>query len=125
MISPSARSTSRSTPWVLGCCGPMLTSISSVRTTNSTTVWSSGRGVGVAMMFVALRVGCSEQACVVEDGDHSHVLARMPVSDAVLAVSNVAAFGVFLVLDDPPGLGEIGQSVHGGLKPIYEPFGRA
>src|SRR5689334_15656039 len=34
-ISPSVRSTSRSTPCVLGCCGPMLTSISSVRTSNS------------------------------------------------------------------------------------------
>src|SRR6266511_4648429 len=42
MISPSVRSTSRSTPWVLGCCGPMLTSISSVRTSNSITVGSSG-----------------------------------------------------------------------------------
>src|SRR6185312_8251711 len=41
MISPSVRRTSRSTPWVLGCCGPMLTSISSVRTSNSTTVGSA------------------------------------------------------------------------------------
>ena len=47
MISPSVRRTRRSTPWVLGCWGPMLTSISSVRTSNSTTVgsWS----VAVAM----------------------------------------------------------------------------
>src|SRR5437868_1587830 len=34
-ISPSVRSTSRNTPCVLGCWGPMLTSISSVRTSNS------------------------------------------------------------------------------------------
>src|SRR5690349_1777672 len=40
-ISPSVRSTSRSTPWVLGCWGPMLTSISSVRTSNSMTVGSA------------------------------------------------------------------------------------
>src|SRR5262245_52461223 len=40
-ISPSVRSTSRSTPCVLGCCGPILTSISSVRTSNSTTRGSS------------------------------------------------------------------------------------
>src|SRR2546430_1622841 len=40
MTSPSVRRTSRSTPWVLGCCGPMLTSISSVRTSNSMTVGS-------------------------------------------------------------------------------------
>src|SRR5581483_6393184 len=40
MTSPSVRSTRRSTPWVLGCCGPMLTSISSVRTSNSMTVGS-------------------------------------------------------------------------------------
>src|SRR5262249_40063017 len=45
-ISPSGRSTSRSTPWGLGGCGPMLTSISSVRTSNSTTRGSSScRGV--------------------------------------------------------------------------------
>src|SRR5881409_3850312 len=41
MTSPSVRSTRRSTPWVLGCCGPMLTSISSVRTSNSMSVWSA------------------------------------------------------------------------------------
>src|SRR6185436_10574233 len=29
-ISPSVRTTTRNTPWVLGCCGPMLRSISSV-----------------------------------------------------------------------------------------------
>ena len=40
-ISPSVRSTNRSTPCVLGCCGPMLTSISSVRTSNSMTRGSS------------------------------------------------------------------------------------
>src|SRR4051794_21224920 len=39
--SPSVRSTSRSTPCVLGCWGPMLTSISSVRTSNSTMRGSS------------------------------------------------------------------------------------
>src|SRR5687768_14555195 len=31
MVSPSSSSTSRSTPCVLGCCGPMLTVIVSVR----------------------------------------------------------------------------------------------
>src|SRR6187401_3643350 len=31
IVSPSSSSTSRSTPWVLGCCGPMLTVIVSVR----------------------------------------------------------------------------------------------
>src|SRR6188474_2515541 len=31
MTSPSSSSTSRNTPWVLGCCGPMLTVIVSVR----------------------------------------------------------------------------------------------
>jgi hypothetical protein len=31
MTSPSSSSTSRSTPWVLGCWGPMLTVIVSVR----------------------------------------------------------------------------------------------
>src|SRR5262247_1621963 len=48
MTSPSVRSTRRSTPCVLGCCGPMLTSISSVRTSNSTTRGSSRvRGMAV------------------------------------------------------------------------------
>src|SRR5580704_6339476 len=40
-ISPTVRNSRRSTPCVLGCCGPMLTSISSVRTSNSTTRASS------------------------------------------------------------------------------------
>src|SRR6476469_8475971 len=31
IVSPSSSSTRRSTPWVLGCCGPMLTVIVSVR----------------------------------------------------------------------------------------------
>src|SRR5262245_38568981 len=52
-ISPSVRSTSRSTPWVLGCCGPMLTSISSVRTSNSTTV-GSGRRTSVTVAIDCL-----------------------------------------------------------------------
>src|SRR5579872_4779750 len=39
--SPSVLSSSRKTPCVLGCCGPMLTSISSVRTSNSTIRGSS------------------------------------------------------------------------------------
>src|SRR5262249_4150361 len=30
-ISPSVRTTTRNTPWVLGCCGPMFSSISSLR----------------------------------------------------------------------------------------------
>src|SRR5262245_48270659 len=46
--SPSVRNTSRSTPCVLGCCGPMLTSISSVRTSNSIT---RGSSKAVAMVF--------------------------------------------------------------------------
>src|SRR5947209_3394361 len=49
MTSPSVRRTRRSTPWVLGCCGPMLTSISSVRTSNSTTVGSLRCRSAVAM----------------------------------------------------------------------------
>src|SRR5262245_49911987 len=32
ITSPSARTTKRSTPWVDGCCGPMLSVISSVTT---------------------------------------------------------------------------------------------
>src|SRR5947209_2387738 len=51
MTSPSVRSTRRSTPCVLGCCGPMLTSISSVRTSNSTTVGSRVGGVAMAINF--------------------------------------------------------------------------
>src|SRR4051794_15531058 len=55
MISPSVRRTSRKTPWVLGCCGPMLTSISSVRTSNSTMVGSC-RG-GAVMVAIDLAHG--------------------------------------------------------------------
>src|SRR5215472_4512490 len=36
-VSPSSSSTSRSTPWVLGCCGPMLTVMVSVRTSATST----------------------------------------------------------------------------------------
>src|SRR5258708_29110724 len=32
IVSPSSSSTTRSTPWVEGCCGPMLSVIVSVRT---------------------------------------------------------------------------------------------
>src|SRR5262245_20581746 len=52
MISPSVRSTRRSTPCVLGCCGPMLTSISSVRTSNSMTVGSLVGAVAGAVAMV-------------------------------------------------------------------------
>src|SRR5437899_2147967 len=54
MTSPSVRSTSRSTPWVLGCCGPMLRSISSVRTSNSTIV---GSAVETFFGSVAVAIG--------------------------------------------------------------------
>src|SRR5262245_48244922 len=55
MISPSVRSTRRSTPWVLGCCGPMLTSISSVRTSNSMMVGSCVGVVAVAISFLRFK----------------------------------------------------------------------
>ena len=46
--SPSVRSTTRNTPCVLGCCGPMLMSISSVRTSNSTVSgWIRSVGIGL------------------------------------------------------------------------------
>src|SRR5262249_28090078 len=57
MTSPSVRSTSRSTPWVLGCCGPMLTSISSVRTSNSMTVGSCFLPGTVAVAMGGFRIG--------------------------------------------------------------------
>src|SRR4029079_9925017 len=48
--SPSVLSTSRSTPCVLGCCGPMLTSISSVRTSNSIMRWSCSRTLAISRL---------------------------------------------------------------------------
>src|SRR5262249_48624357 len=70
MISPSVRSTSRSTPCVLGCCGPMLTSISSVRTSNSMTV---GSAVAVAMNQVSVESNsCSVLVAGEADALHAH-----------------------------------------------------
>ena len=52
------RNTSRNTPCVLGCCGPMLTSISSVRTSNSTILGSSTvRGHGFSLRLLAELAG--------------------------------------------------------------------
>src|SRR5262245_40223968 len=62
ITSPSVRSTSRKTPCVLGCCGPMLTSISSVRTSNSMTVWSSGVWRRAVSVTVAIRETFLRQA---------------------------------------------------------------
>src|SRR5262245_48640116 len=53
--SPSVRSRSRSTPCVLGCWGPMLTSISSVRTSNSTTVGSSSCAIDIGYLVEGIR----------------------------------------------------------------------
>src|SRR5713226_1083004 len=52
ITSPSVRSTSRRTPCVLGCCGPMLTSISSVRTSNSMMVGSCCTAAALLMLLV-------------------------------------------------------------------------
>src|SRR5690242_1207738 len=57
MTSPSVRRTRRSTPWVLGCCGPMLTSISSVRTSNSMTVGSAESSGGIGALGSRLAYG--------------------------------------------------------------------
>src|SRR5213596_168427 len=67
MTSPSVRSTNRSTPCVLGCCGPMLTSISSVRTSNSMTVWSG---------FVTVAMGSLQRRLYTANRISSRVLAE-------------------------------------------------
>src|SRR5487761_255130 len=54
-ISPSVRSTSRNTPCVLGCCGPMFTSISSVRTSNSMM-----RGSSTCVAMTDLPLSCPD-----------------------------------------------------------------
>ena len=42
ITSPSARTTKRSTPWVEGCCGPMLSVMSSVtKPPSSVSRWTS------------------------------------------------------------------------------------
>src|SRR4051812_6468045 len=85
MTSPSVRSTSRSTPCVLGCCGPMLTSISSVRTSNSTIVWSSGSVLAVAMVLSTPDAVVFERKLVV-------LAERM--ADPVLGQQDAAQVGV-------------------------------
>src|SRR6266849_1339135 len=57
MTSPSVRSTSRNTPCVLGCCGPMLTSISSVRTSNSMMVGSATVAMRKSLQSAIQRAG--------------------------------------------------------------------
>src|ERR671915_282087 len=49
-VSPSSSSTSRSTPCVLGCCGPMFTVIVSVRSSGISIRQSGNR---VRLLFVA------------------------------------------------------------------------
>src|SRR3954463_6219868 len=86
--SPSVRRTRRRTPCVLGCCGPMLTSISSVRTSNSTIVWS--------LAAVDMVVPLGEEAFRVQlpgavvEGIDQHLAAVIPVDGRVVAVQEFA-----------------------------------
>src|SRR5512132_2686261 len=95
--SPSVRSTSRSTPCVLGCCGPMLTSISSVRTSNSTM-----RGSSVAVDMAELLVVSCPLSVV------------LPAPDPVVLQRHLVVFpqGVadpIFRAQDPPQVGMAGE----------------
>src|SRR5438045_7211763 len=87
MTSPSVRRTSRSTPCVLGCCGPMLTSISSVRTSNSTIV---GSCAGAVATIVPYRLTAPN--AVVFQGKFVILPQRVP--DPVLGQQDAVQLGV-------------------------------
>src|SRR5947209_3331406 len=123
MISPSVRSTRRSTPCVLGCCGPMLTSNSSVRTSNSTTVGSCG-GVAVAIWLLPNVLGTQRLRAVPHREDVNGV-ASVTVKDSVRTVED---------FPDPMGrevfhagtqLREVLQSLDRRPQPAHERPGRA
>ena len=80
--SPSVRNTSRNTPCVLGCCGPMLTSISSLCRSNST---SSGSTRSIAMRYLPRNP--------VVLGGHLIILAQR-VADPVLGQEDPPQVGV-------------------------------
>src|SRR4051812_28096153 len=101
MISPSVRSTSRSTPCVLGCCGPMLTSISSVLTSNSTIVWSGAE-------TVAIKPSTAADAVILQ---RELVILAQRVPHPVLGQQNAAQVGV-------AGEPDAGQVVDLALVPV-------
>src|SRR5512134_2951511 len=72
--SPANSSTSRSTPCVLGCCGPMLTVIVSVRSSGMGSLDELAHDVQHRPMhFLDLRAGGPRHVHV-----HVHQLARFP-----------------------------------------------
>src|SRR5262245_17968415 len=106
MISTSVRSTRRSTPCVLGCSGPMFTNISSVRTSNSTMVWSCAGGVAVAMLS-----STAANAVVLQ---RELVVLAQRVPHPVLGQENAAQVGV-------AGEPDAGQVVNLVLVPVGGP----
>src|SRR5437868_12166200 len=89
MISPSVRNTSRSTPCVLGCCGPMLTNISSVRTSNSTIVGSCGR-VAVAISLIAFDLVFTKHAGATNHCDNLYGTTVVRMDDPEIAEHDFA-----------------------------------
>src|SRR5947209_8687534 len=108
ITSPSVRSTRRSTPWVLGCCGPMLTSISSVRTSNSTTV-------GCWAVAVAMTSFCADlTAANAVVFQREFIILAQRVSDPILREQDAAQVRVAVEPD-------AGQVVHFALMPVGGP----
>src|SRR5262249_57499588 len=74
--SPSVRSSIRSTPWVDGCCGPMLRIISSVSKVSSHGVGANPVGSGELLLVIGyVRVGRRE----VEGPDPDLLAAHGPL----------------------------------------------
>src|SRR3990170_5654320 len=104
MRSPSSSSSSRSTPCVLGCCGPMLSSIvspcrarSETRCFNSSTVISRVE-VGIAVRSLA-SVGFAPVDLVEVEGELHFFVAQgmvlaQRVSDPVVGHQNPAQVGM-------------------------------
>src|SRR6266852_2345859 len=100
ITSPSVRSTRRSTPCVLGCCGPMLTSISSVRTSNSMMVGSLRTAAALLMLLVFPKL-LMEQSCSVDDSYDFNNRLTNSVNNAIISKEYLANSGVKPLLHHP------------------------
>src|SRR5690348_14478845 len=99
-VSPSSSSATRSTPWVEGCCGPMLRVMVSVRTVRDLPglelpqrrrgLQAGGRVVGEGDLLVAERRVLPQRPAhpVLGEEDAGHV--RVPREDDAVEVEGLA-----------------------------------
>src|SRR5438045_3030926 len=109
MTSPSVRSTSRRTPWVLGCCGPMFTSISSVRTSNSVIVGSCWT---IAVLMLLIFQGFIEQSGPMNDDDDFNNVITNPINDSIVSIENLANVRILPFFHHPSGERETPETTY-------------